>query len=76
MTSTWAVRQSWFRSLVPLDIDPNPGIEDHRFNRFCALEPSSSGEDVEGEGGDEPPSLGDRVVLRELVDEPVEFGVL
>jgi hypothetical protein len=62
--------------VVPLDNDPNPGIDDHRFSRFCALDASSAGEDVEGDGGDELSSLGDRVVLREFVDEPVELGVL
>jgi hypothetical protein len=33
-------------------MDPNPGMEDHRFNRFWALDAASEGDDVVGEEGD------------------------
>lgn len=78
VTLTRLIRQSWFGGADVL-ADPNPGIEDHLFKRFCALDASGVGDDVvdgdEG-SGDEVADWSECLVLLVYPEEPVVFGVL
>lgn len=56
-----------------MDMEPKPGMDDHRFSFFRSLAATASG-DGEGEGAELRSAVCD--VLLVFVDEPVVLGVL
>lgn len=68
--------------LPPEEVEPKPGMDDHLFRRFCALDTDSVGVGDAVEVGEETPDPTDvsmrleLFVLLVLAEEPVVLGEL